>query len=177
MVATLSIADHNAGRTYTLIRRVIAAACPACLRALQDDLIQKAMLRITCAFEKDQTRTLNRTYLRQVARTVLLDEIRRQRHRKRVLADTDHVERSGCERAVDPERAAHTRQVLDAAMRLLDERLSEHRAEAVLHHLRGRSVREIADRMDIAPKSAENLVYRGLKDLRDGLRELGLTLG
>lgn len=173
MSTALSVHDHHAGLTYAFIRRVIAHACPGCLRALEEDLVQRAMLRVSTAFAKDRERSLNRTYLRQIARSVVLDEIRRQRVRRGTRADTERVEQARSLGAEDPERRASARELLAIAHRILEERVSPRRAEAVRHYLSGQTIPEVAATMGVAVKSADNLVYRGIRDLRAALEGHG----
>jgi DNA-directed RNA polymerase specialized sigma24 family protein len=53
-------------------------------------------------------------------------------------------------------------------------RLPENRRLAVGLHLRGMTTDEIADLMEWSEPKARNLVYRGLKDLRGELRDMGV---
>jgi RNA polymerase sigma-70 factor (ECF subfamily) len=53
--------------------------------------------------------------------------------------------------------------------------MKRERRLAVILHLQGHSVREAARLLDWAFKRTENLVYRGLADLRACLQSKGMT--
>ncbi len=75
--------------------------------------------------------------------------------------------------APDPERNAMSRS-LGREIRDCLEKLVPARRAAVTLSLLGCPVREIATRLQIAEKSADNRLYRGMKNLRDCLTGKGL---
>jgi RNA polymerase sigma factor (sigma-70 family) len=54
------------------------------------------------------------------------------------------------------------------------ERLPEARRDAVTRYIRGERVPEIAEATGESPKRVENLVYRGLRSLRQSLSDAGV---
>ena len=82
-------------------------------------------------------------------------------------------EEPGDEEAADPERRYLSREI-SAAVRGCLERLASPRRSAVTLHLLAYKVPRIAERMGWKRKQAENLVYRGMEDLRRCLRNRGV---
>jgi RNA polymerase sigma-70 factor (ECF subfamily) len=74
----------------------------------------------------------------------------------------------------DPERTTASREV-GRGIRGCLKAMKRERRLAVILHLQGHSVREAARLLDWAFKRTENLVYRGLADLRACLQSKGMT--
>lgn len=166
---------------YTTLRRDIARAvarlCPRWLSARRDDLVQIAVMRVMQMAERRDSAdegndALASSYLYKVAYSVLVDEIRRCRLRP----ETDLDEATVAPVAVateDPERTAASREVGRAIQACLAAMKRERRLATTLH-LQGHSVPEAARLLDWAAKQTENLVYRGLADLRKCLLARGI---
>ena len=73
----------------------------------------------------------------------------------------------------DPERAAGSRRAGEGIRGCL-RRLAPDRRVAVVLHLQGHTVREVAEMLGWNAKRADNLVYRGLSDLRKCLTAKGI---
>lgn len=158
---------------YAEVRRrlVIAVAqqCPAWLRADADDIVQQAMLRVSSAGAV----VVNATYLRRVAYSATIDELRKRRSQR-----SEPLE-PGTETATDapgdnPGGVAEARRLGEAIRHCLSG-LIESRRRAVGLHLEGHSAHEIAGLLGTERKNAENLIYRGLDDLRTCLAGKGFT--
>jgi RNA polymerase sigma-70 factor (ECF subfamily) len=94
------------------------------------------------------------SYLWRVAYTVVIDEIRRFRRQQRQAEQA-----SGGERVTPgPEARSELLACLDG--------LQDRRRTAVILHLQGFRTGEVASALGWTEKQAENLVYRGLADLR-----------
>ena len=109
------------------------------------------------------------SYLYKAAHSALVDEIRRVRRRRETDLEEGAFEPGG----EDPERSAASREIGEAIEDCLT-RLVADRRLAVTLYLQGNSVPESARVLDWPAKRTENLVYRGLADLRDCLRSKGL---
>ena len=94
------------------------------------------------------------SYLWRVAYTVVIDEIRRFRRQQRQAAQLPAGER----RTPGPEARSELLECLAA--------LQDRRRTAVTLHLQGFRTGEVATALGWTEKQAENLVYRGLADLR-----------
>jgi len=143
-----------------VLERAVRSRCFGLLASARDDLIQTAMVRV---LERDRHEDLGRrgaSYAWKVAQSVMVDELRRLgRDRRLAKSVSEEKKRSW----VDPAGAIQLRQCL--------ERLEERRRMAVTLHLSGLRIPEVARAAGWTEKTAENLIYRGLDDLRALLGE------
>jgi RNA polymerase sigma-70 factor (ECF subfamily) len=166
---------------YEALRRDVARAvnrlCPSWLAARRDDLVQTAVIRVmqivkNRAAAGEGSQPLEASYLYKVGYSVLVDEIRRHRR----LRETELDAEGGAPVAVareNPERTAAAREAGRAIQDCLLKMKRERRL-AVALHLQGHSVPEAARLLDWGTKQTENLVYRGLADLRACLLAKGI---
>ncbi len=101
-----------------------------------------------------------------------MDEIRRVRRRRE--SPNDAAFELLADRGADPATEASSRE-LGAAIRACLLRLAESRKLAVTLYLLGHTVPESARNLGWPLKKAENMVYRGLADLRRCLARKGFT--
>jgi RNA polymerase sigma-70 factor (ECF subfamily) len=112
-------------------------------------------------------------YLEKAVYGATVDEIRRLcRRRERSSVPEAFVE-GRASPAPGPERCALSGEIAREIAECLGH-LSNARRLAVILHLQGCSVPEVACRLCWSEKRTENLVYRGLADLRAELRARGL---
>ncbi len=163
---------------YAGLGRQLAAAvrrvCPLWLASRADDIAQAALLRVFEIRRRGEgDRQFASSYLWRVAYSAVIDEIRRQRRlREEPMGQTADEGRFE-DRHADPERAAHGREIGAAITDCLG-RLDRARRLAVTLHLQGHTVPEAGRLLGWGPKREENLVYRGLAELRDCLAGKGL---
>jgi RNA polymerase sigma-70 factor (ECF subfamily) len=124
-------------------------------------------------------RPLSPFYLQWAAHSALVDEIRRRMRRPEVSLDAGSDERDEPTTLEpkshdDPQRAASSRE-LGAAIRDCLARTKRERRLAVTLYLMGHSVPEAARILGWDEKRTENLVYRGLADVRQCLVRKGHT--
>lgn len=149
----------------------VRAVCPEWLSQGQEDLVQAGMMAIMrIAERREENRPLPASYLRKVAYSALVDEIRRVRSRKEIPLDTVN-ETTTVAAGASPERRYAAGQIATALRSCLT-RLIEPRLQAVTLHLLGYKKPQIAERMGWNRKRASNLVFRGLENLRDCLRKM-----
>ncbi len=159
--------------------RAVDRVCPRWMVDRADDLVQVALMRVMEVQRKREgTAELSGFYLKKVAYSAMIDEIRRLRRRQEVSLEGggDEEEPVAYDPAAgdpDPERASAGRQV-GRAIRDCLRRLVAPRRHAVTLNLQGHSVPEIGRLMGWTGKKAENLVYRGMSDLRGCLGEKGI---
>jgi RNA polymerase sigma-70 factor, ECF subfamily len=168
---------------YAQLHRDLAKAvdrvCPRWMADRADDLVQVALMRVMeVQRKKEGTAELSAFYLKKVAYSALIDEIRRLRRRQEVSLEgtTEEEEAVSFDPAApdpDPERASAGRQVGRAIRDCLG-RMVAPRRHAVTLNLQGHSVPEIGRLLGWTAKKAENLVYRGMSDLRGCLGEKGI---
>lgn len=113
-------------------------------------------------------------YLSRVAYHAVVDEIRRQRRRRCMTAVEDSVEDSAVAEEPSPEATAAGREV-GAQIRDCMSRMARSRRLAVGLYLEGSGATEIARMFEWKRKQADNLIYRGMGDLRRCLADKGLT--
>jgi RNA polymerase sigma-70 factor, ECF subfamily len=167
---------------YELIRsnlvRAVTRVCPPWLASRSEDLVQVALMRVLEVHRRSEGNAqLSPSYLRKVAYSALIDEIRRWRRRKEVPLETDDggldptIERSSGN--PDPEERSGGREIGEAIRDCLSHMVGPRRSAVVLH-LQGHSVPEIGKLLGWDGKKADNLVYRGMNDLRECLGSKGV---
>ena len=144
----------EAQRVLEVLERAVARVCPPELASSRDDLVQVAHLRLLeIDARSEQPAPRSSSYLWQVAYTAVVDELRRLRRRAPpVLQEEPHAPQA------PPGLRGDLRECLTALLAA--------RRGAVVLHLEGFGAEEIARVLKLKPKAAQNLVYRGLADLR-----------
>jgi RNA polymerase sigma-70 factor (ECF subfamily) len=167
----------DAAELRQILVRVVARVCPAWLSAQRDDLVQAAVMRVVQVLDKlppvsEGDPPFPTSYLYKVAHSTLVDEIRRVRRRR----ETDFDDEGVAVAAVtvdDPERRAAWREIgrgIQSCLLLL----KRERRLAVTLYLQGHNVADAARILDWPVKRTENLIYRGLADLRALLKSKGM---
>lgn len=174
-VVRFSAARPDFERLRNDLVRAVRRVCPAWLAGSRDDLVQAAMMRVMQVCEKSEgDHELKASYLYKVAHSALVDEIRRHRRRKETpLEDGEGGVSEVVSEAIDPERSARSGEIAGGIRECLAEMRRERRL-AVTLHLQGHNVPETARILGFDVKRVDNLVYRGLGNLRDCLRARGL---
>ncbi len=160
-----------------LVRRVRAAVrstCPPYLAGQADDIAQEVLLQLSRRLGRGEgTDGFSTMYLLKMAHGVAVDEIRRRSRRKERTGTEDEMVELP-QNTPDPERSAVGRSLGREIRRCLESIVPTRRVAVVLHLL-GCTVPEIARRLGCPLKSADNRVYRGMKNLRDCLSTKGLA--
>jgi RNA polymerase sigma-70 factor (ECF subfamily) len=153
--------------------RAVRRQCPAWLGSDAQDIAQAALTKVMAAERRSESegeRTLTSFYLHRVAHSALVDEIRRRKRRQEVSLDGagepgDEAPAFEPRADGDPESRASFRELGTAVRECLRGAKRERRL-AVTLYLQGHSVPEAARILGWDAKRTENLVYRGLADLR-----------
>lgn len=157
------------------LAQAVNRACPSWLRDQADDLVQIALLRVLGVDRPSEgIVAFSSSYLRKAAYSAVVDEIRRRRRRREVALEDEGNGEDLRGEAPDPEALFRARETGRAIRECLT-RLIRPRKLAVTLHLQGYSVPELASALGWNAKKAENLVYRGLADLRECLDGKGMT--
>jgi RNA polymerase sigma-70 factor (ECF subfamily) len=155
------------------LQRLVDRVCPSWLSSRRDDIVQAALLRVANVIERSEgNATFAASYLWRVAYSVTVDEIRQIRRRQETSLEEASVADVPEGTSGDPEARMIGRQA-GAAIRDCVRRLGESRRAAVTLYLLGHSVPEIARLLGWPSKRTENLVYRGVADLRRCLADKG----
>jgi RNA polymerase sigma-70 factor, ECF subfamily len=158
--------------------RAVRRQCPPWLADQAQDIAQAALAKVV-ALDKaaEGKRPLTTFYLHRVAHSALVDEIRRRKRRREVSIEApteggDEARPFEPRAHGDPESHASVRQ-LGLAIRACLAAAKRDRRLAVTLYLQGHSVPEAARILGWDVKRTENLVYRGLADLRQCLLDKG----
>jgi RNA polymerase sigma-70 factor (ECF subfamily) len=157
------------------LSRAVARVCPHWLVAHSEDIVQTAILRVLNAARSkgEGPPDLSSLYLEKTAYSAMVDEIRRHRRRREDSAE-GMLDVAGGRSDSDPESVMAAREIADG-LRACLAIVRTPRRLAVTLHLQGHSVPEVAAILKWRTKRAENLVYRGLADLRRCLSMKGLV--
>jgi RNA polymerase sigma-70 factor (ECF subfamily) len=163
---------------YAQLRRDLVKAvqrvCPSWMSDRSDDLVQVALIRVMEIQRKSEGKSeFSAFYLKKAAYSAMIDEIRRLRRRQETTLDDEENPINPPAESPDPERATASREVGRAIRDCLGG-LIPPRRHAVTLHLQGHSVPDVGRRLGWTAKKAENLVYRGLADLRGCLDSKGV---
>ena len=158
------------GRLATAVARV----CPAWLANERDDLVQASMFKVMrITRDREGNEELSPSYLYRVAFSAVIDEMRVRRRRSEVPLEPDEGGEVQETRQANPEDATRAREI-GRGIRVCLAAISDDRRVALTLRLLGHSVPEAARRLGWPGKRVENLVYRGLADLRACLERKGL---
>lgn len=166
------------GADYAELRAELARAvrrlCPRWLASRAEDLVQVALLRILELRQRsEQERELSSFYLKRVAYSALVDEIRRLERRRESPLETDDGEPLPvASESPGPEKLQEGRELGEGIRECLGTLLRQ-RQLAVTLYLQDVSVVEAARLLGWELKHTRNLVYRGLGDLRQCLQGKG----
>jgi RNA polymerase sigma-70 factor, ECF subfamily len=161
-----------------LLRDAIARVCPRHLGLQFDDLEQEARVRLWKALRSEREVRDLASYIYKVAATTTIDAIRRLKARREQQLEPEDPE--GAERprpargAEDGDRALDRRLLLEKVERVLDG-MDGRRSRVLRLHLQGFTTTEMARLLGSTEPSARNLLHRGLQELRERLREEGIT--
>jgi len=138
--------------------------------------VQTAMMRVLEAAGKrgEGNPDLSSLYLEKAAFSATVDEIRRYRRRREDQATDASAMHETAGDEAGPESLLAAREIRVAIGGCLAS-LAAPRRQAVTMYLHGHSVAEVAALLGWRFKKAENLVYRGLADLRRCLATKGLS--
>jgi RNA polymerase sigma-70 factor (ECF subfamily) len=163
------------GQTIDGLRQQLATEikriCPARLASVREDIVQAALIKVVRLAGRHGGKTFSTAYLRKVALSATVDEIRRHRRRAEQSHDDSPADQLSYS-SPGPEEHAIGRQVREAIVEGLA-RLGGPRRQAVLLHLEGHTVPEAAHNLGWSSKRVANLTYRGLNDLRRRLAAQG----
>jgi len=168
--------DEAVAEMRSTLQRAVRRVCPRWLADRSEDLVQMAAIRVLEARPSSEGNPgVAASYLYRVAYTTLIDEIRRLRRRPEVpLGDEEGDSRPAGAVASGPEQAYAAKQIGGAIQDCL-QRLFRDRRLAVTLHLQGHTVPQAAALLGWTTKRTENLVYRGLADLRRCLGGKGIV--
>jgi len=141
-------------------------------------LEQDARLRLLAALRRESEIHDLASYIYRVAASATIDAIRRLKARREEQLDPGGDGEPGLELPVEAagsgERALERRRLLEKVEAVVDG-LEARRGQVVRLHAQGFTTVEMARLMGTTEPAARNLLHRALKELRQRLRERGLT--
>lgn len=140
------------------------------------DAAQEIFVKAFVAIDRADPEREFGPWLMTIARNHLRDRLRRRRVRKGDLADTEPDELIARlpTRTPDIEASLGTRQETLALEQALQELPEHYREVVVLHHLQGRSVKEIAGIIGRPEGTVMTWLFRGRSKLKDLLEAAGV---
>lgn len=161
-----------------LRRRIVASVrrtCPHWLADRAEDVVQNALIKLLAISKKSEgEKRFSAVYLEKTVYGAVVDEIRRASRRKEMPMRDEGAAEKIASTTSGPERHAASGEIGRGISDCL-QRLSRPRRLAVTLYLQGCSVPRAAVHLRWTTKKTENLVYRGLADLRACLRSKGVT--
>lgn len=152
--------------------RAVRRVCPRSLAEDAEDLVQESFIRLLRAGKLGSQNALSASYLKKVAYSAVVDEIRRRRRQPAAVPASDQIDINA---TPDESKATPPDASLGHAMEACLQRLPVDRRRAVTLHLLGHSGPEIAQLLECNVKRAENLTLRGLAQLREHLHGMGVS--
>jgi RNA polymerase sigma factor (sigma-70 family) len=162
-----------------LLRSAIARFCPRDAGISFSDIEQEARLRVWRALRSEREIRNLPSYLYRIAATATIDAVRAAKARReeqlRLEEDDEGNEptRLPASGAASPEEETARKEGI-AIIRKAVATLPDPRRRAVGLFLQGFPPGEVARVLGWSEAKARNLVYRGMKDLRDELRRMGI---
>ncbi|MBB5208857.1 sigma-70 family RNA polymerase sigma factor [Chiayiivirga flava] len=139
-----------------------------------DDVVQEVRIRLWKALERDPNADFPASYIQKVVATTVVDSIRRAQVRAaEPMPDAEDGAAEFPDRAPEPDHAAvDAQQVAHVAACIAQ--LSPRRRRPLQLYLQGFQLQEIADLSGLTLDAARKLVYRGLDEVKERLRALGM---
>jgi RNA polymerase sigma-70 factor (ECF subfamily) len=169
-------ADRRWRELRDALVRAVRRQCPGWLSHDADDIAQAALTKVMARERAGAVAPLSSFYLYKVAHSALVDEIRRRKRRRE-----EPLEPSGPgeePRSIEPRAVGDTADAmrlreLGVAVQACLRAMKRERRLAVMLYLQEHTVPEAARVLGWVVKRTENLVYRGLADLRQCLQAKG----
>lgn len=157
------------------LKAAVVRACPHWLTEEIEDIVQVVLLQLLDKLKKSEGKKgFSSIYLAKAAHGATVDEIRRRVRRREFPEEGMRPNEPAVGKTENPERTSVLQELGRGVQKCLA-RMVRPRRLAVTLHLHGCTVTETAKRNGWTAKKAENLVYRGLKDLRSCLASKGLA--
>lgn len=162
----------------TLLRQAVSRACPRDRGIQLADVEQDARIRLWRALQSEREIKDLASYIYKIGVTATIDAVRRAKARREdQLADgapDDEREPTPIPSRDDSPEDVAAGRLLAGAVDTAIAKLAVKRRQTVALHLQGLTTREIGQVLGWSEPKARNLVYRGLADLREELRKMGI---
>lgn len=174
---TGSISEQELSSLRRRILTAVLRVCPRWLTGEAEDVTQNALIKVVEILEKrsDRNSGLPSSYLSRVAYSVTVDVMRSRRQgRLREVPMDEKVDR-GLMRTSEPgpDRRSEGTEIIMSVRDCMGKMVRSRRLAAMLY-IQGHTVPEIGRLMHWSGAKANNLVYRGIADLRRCLAGKGI---
>jgi RNA polymerase sigma factor (sigma-70 family) len=167
-------AEDRLEQIHARLRTAVRHACPHRLADHADDIVQLATIRLLeLAKKSGGLEERKPSYLKAVAYSIVVDEIRRRYRRREITVGDGPAMETNPAPVPDPERLAGASELGRGIVGCL-RRLRDPRRRAVALHLQGYTIPEVAVSLGFTVKKTEHLAHRGIADLRQCLARKGL---
>lgn len=163
------------------LHNAVMRLCPKDAGIQVSDIEQEARIRLWRALESEREIKDLTSYIYRIASTTVIDAIRKVRARREeslFYASENEDEEEQLRPFADTETAAPDRQLEQKQtmhkVASAIARLPDNRRQVVTLYLKGMFSQEIGDLLGWTEAKARNLLYRGLKELREYLRAEGI---
>lgn len=155
------------------LRAIVRSRCPRELGVEADEVEQEVRIRVWQALTGEHRIEHPASYLYRAAMNVIVDLLRRRRARPDRDGDAlDTLTQHPTDADQEPAAVAAEGEFA-AAVRAAVSALPERRRRPVQLHLQGFGFAEVAQLLGLSDATARNLIYRGMDELRERLREGG----
>jgi RNA polymerase sigma factor (sigma-70 family) len=136
-----------------------------------EDIIQEVKIKIWQKFGSEKNISLHSLYIQRTINSILVDQIRKMRRQERLLLhEQEKLVSEERESSGRPSAKPGFREMVGAAA----DSLMESRRVVVKLFLMDLTIDEISSTLKWSRDKTRNLLYRGLADLRETLREKGV---
>lgn len=158
-VSLKTLSDELAHQLLSYLNRMVGSSDA-------DDLLQETLLRIANGLERFEGRTSMKNWAYRIATNVAIDHLRKEKLKVFTPIDTElqDEEDGNDERLILDEMNACVREVIDGLP-------PDYRAVIILFNLHEKSVKEIADILDISPALVKVRIHRGKRRLENVLQK------
>jgi RNA polymerase sigma factor (sigma-70 family) len=140
-----------------------------------DDIEQEVRIRLWKALERDPNAVLPASYIQRVVLSVLVDAVRRAE--VRATEALPEVETADAELPIE-QASRPDRRAIDAervnCLAIALAAIPARRRQPLQLYLQGFTLPELAPLCDLTADAARKLVYRGLDELKQRLRDMGM---
>jgi RNA polymerase sigma-70 factor (ECF subfamily) len=175
-VAFKMLMDRHARKLYNFLIRSSGR------RDLAEDLLQEVFLRVVRRAETFKGQAKFTTWMYTIARNLIIDNARRERHRRTVALDApafgdDAQGETRLDRTPDlgptPDRGAADARFTVRLQSALNELPEEQREVFLLREVEGLKFREIAEMLELPPNTIKSRMRYALEALRVALADYG----
>jgi RNA polymerase sigma-70 factor (family 1) len=153
------------GRLKQFVRRLVGN------RATAEDLVQDAFVNLLRGVRISETEH-SRFYLTRTVRNLAIDHLRREHKRSRYTRELNSGDISVCDQPL-PDAVLQGRQEVAVLRAVIDRLPPKCRGVFILSREHGLSMKQIAQRLQIAEKTVEKHLVRAMVDCRRELRATG----